>query len=80
MGKRYERIIRKITKIDCMGFHSDLLGFTNMIAKKGEPIVCVTENGEDVDTGERVEILDYDEFDLDAKIINDKYIVYPLKE
>lgn len=80
MGKRYNSIIRKITKIDCMGFHSDLLGFTNMNAKIGEPIVYVTEDGEDVDTEQKVETLDYDEFDPDAKIVNDKYIVYPFDE
>lgn len=80
MGKRYNNIIRKITKIDCMGFHSDFLGFTNMNAKIGESIVYVTEDGEDVDTEQKVETLDYDEFDPDAKIINDKYIVYPFDE
>ncbi|MCI8384423.1 MAG: hypothetical protein HFJ33_06165 [Clostridia bacterium] len=70
-----DRIIGRLTKINCSGSHWEKLGFTNIVPQKGESIVYINEEGRRIETGEKVTTTDYDESDSDAIIINNKYIL-----
>lgn len=71
----YERIIGRLTSINCSGSHYEKLGFTNMVAEKEEPIIYMDEEGRKIETGEKVTTMDYDEANSDAIIVNNKYIL-----
>lgn len=77
MGKRNDnRIIALVTSIDCSGTHRKRLGVTDMVAQEGESIVYHDEQGRKIETGEKVNTLDYDEFNSDAIIVNNKYTLF----
>lgn len=73
--QKYDRIIGRLTTINCSGSHYQQLGYTNMIAEKGENIIYVDEEGKRMDTGEKVTTTDYDESNSTAIILNNKYIL-----
>ena len=76
MGKRrYDRIIGLLTMVNCSGTHYKKLGYTDMMADIGEPIIYIDEKENKVDTGEKVHMTDYDAFNPDATIVNNKYVL-----
>ena len=76
MGKRkYDRIIGLLTNINCSGTHYKKLGYTDILADIGEPIIYIDENGNKVDTGEKVHTTDYDNPVPEATVVNNKYVL-----